>query len=216
MHAKRQKFLESNWALCLVECQLFRDRKDVPDAVGYIVASGVVWYRSTFMQLTRAFEVGVAWVDPRKICARMVVILRLYVVVISSQSHMSDYSCCERIMERDNHFIRWKVLCTFLLLHVSLATYTSPWPYLQIYPPVNETDSRTPLYFALMLSFGGDYTSIGALPGVQIALDYINSEPSILPGYTLHYTLTDSQVKQISLCCNYNLHLVWRNFGVFS
>jgi gamma-aminobutyric acid type B receptor len=44
-----------------------------------------------------------------------------------------------------------------------------------------------------MLSFGGDYTSIGALPGVQIALDYINNEPSILPGYSLHYTLTDSQ-----------------------
>ena len=66
--------------------------------------------------------------------------------------------------------------------------------YLQIYPQVNVTDARTPLYFALMLSFGGDYTSIGALPGVQIALDYINNEPSILPNYTLHYTLTDSQV----------------------
>jgi gamma-aminobutyric acid type B receptor len=66
-------------------------------------------------------------------------------------------------------------------------------PYLQIYPPVNETDGRTPLYFALVLSFGGSYKSIGALPGVQIALDYINSERSILPGYSLHYTLTDSQ-----------------------
>ena len=67
-------------------------------------------------------------------------------------------------------------------------------PYHQIYPPVNETDGRTPLYFALVLSFGGSYKSIGALPGIQIALDYINSGPSILPGYSLHYTLTDSQV----------------------
>lgn len=67
-------------------------------------------------------------------------------------------------------------------------------PYLQIYPPVNASDDRIKLHFALMLSFGGDYTSIGALPGVQIALDYINSQPSILPGYTLHYTLSDSQV----------------------
>lgn len=68
-------------------------------------------------------------------------------------------------------------------------------PYLQVYPPVNASDDRIELHFALMLSFGGDYTSIGALPGVQIALDYINSQTSILPGYTLHYTLTDSQVE---------------------
>ena len=65
-------------------------------------------------------------------------------------------------------------------------------PYLQVYP--SEIDDRTPLHFAVMLSFGGAFTSIGSLPGVQIALDYINSEPSILPGYSLHYTLTDSQV----------------------
>ena len=66
--------------------------------------------------------------------------------------------------------------------------------YLQEYPRINHTDGRKPLYFALMLSRGGDYTSIGALPGVQIALDYINSQPFILPDYSLHYTLTDSQV----------------------
>ena len=77
-----------------------------------------------------------------------------------------------------------------------LASSSSPWPYPQLYPPVNASDGRTPLYFALMLSFGGDYVTIGALPGVQIALDYINSQPSILPGYSLHYTLTDSQVWQ--------------------
>ena len=68
--------------------------------------------------------------------------------------------------------------------------------YLQVYPNSvsNGTDGRTPLYFAVMLSFGDAFTSIGALPGVQIALDYINNESSILPGYTLHYALTDSQV----------------------
>ena len=85
-------------------------------------------------------------------------------------------------------------LVAAFLSQATSVTSSSPWPYLQIYPPVNETDSRTPLYFAVVLSFGGDYTSIGALPGLQIALDYINSHPSILPGYTLHYTLTHSQV----------------------
>ena len=87
--------------------------------------------------------------------------------------------------------VRFAIL---LLALLSLSSSSAPWPYLQIYPPVNDTDTRTPLYFALMLSFGGDFASVGALPGVQIALDYINSEPSILPGYSLHYTLTDSQV----------------------
>jgi len=77
------------------------------------------------------------------------------------------------------------------------ASSLTPWPYLQVYPPVNENDGSTPLYFALVLSSGGQYTSIGALPGVQIALDYINSQPDILPGYSLHYTLTDSQVRGV-------------------
>lgn len=79
------------------------------------------------------------------------------------------------------------------LYHSALAS-DFKWPYLQIYPPINETDGRKPLYFALVLSFGGDFRTIGVLPGVQIALDYINSNPSILPGYTLHYTLMNSQV----------------------
>ena len=86
------------------------------------------------------------------------------------------------------------VLCSVVMFQVALATSHEGWPYLQVYPPLDHSDNRTQLFFALMLSFGGDYTSIGALPGVQIALDYINSEPSILPGYSLHYTLTDSQV----------------------
>lgn len=84
---------------------------------------------------------------------------------------------------------------TFIVIQVAaLVESQTDDVYLQTYPQLNETDDRTPLYFALMLSFGGDYRSIGALPGVQIALDYINNEHSILPGYTLHYTLTDSKV----------------------
>ena len=88
----------------------------------------------------------------------------------------------------------WRLCCLLVsaVLQQSVVS-ASQWPYLQTYPPVNESDDRTPLYFALVLSFGGNYRSIGALPGVQIALDYINRQSSILPGYTLHYTLSDSQ-----------------------
>ena len=32
------------------------------------------------------------------------------------------------------------------------------------------------------------------IAGVQAALDEINSRDDLLPGYTLHYTLTDSKV----------------------
>ena len=74
-----------------------------------------------------------------------------------------------------------------------------PWPYyLQVYPGTNPTEEASvglkSLYFALMMSFGGDFRSSGAIPGVQVALDQINSDPTLLPGYQLHYTLTDSQV----------------------
>ena len=77
--------------------------------------------------------------------------------------------------------------------------------YKQIYPEVNNSlllnsrycdpDNQTcPLFIAFLISFGGIYKSNGAIPGVQIALDEINSDPSMLPGYTLHYTLKDSNV----------------------
>ena len=68
--------------------------------------------------------------------------------------------------------------------------------YLDIYPPVDENDPRTPLYFALLQSFGGIYNGSGSVAGLQVALDRINNEPSLLSGYSLHYTLTDSQVGQ--------------------
>lgn len=77
-------------------------------------------------------------------------------------------------------------------------------PYKHIYPPVDITQPQgectpsdnvtCPLYVAYMTSFGGSFTSSGALPGVQIALDQINDNTDILPGYSLHYLLMDSQV----------------------
>ena len=66
--------------------------------------------------------------------------------------------------------------------------------YVHVYPPVDENDTRTPLYFALLQSFGGQYNGSGSVAGLQVALDRINSDPTLLPGYSLHYTLTDSQV----------------------
>ena len=63
------------------------------------------------------------------------------------------------------------------------------------YPEVNASDPRTPLYFGLMQSFSdANYDGSGVIPGVDVALDQINDDPTLLPGYTLHYILTDSKV----------------------
>ena len=80
-----------------------------------------------------------------------------------------------------------------LLFLLSLASTVRS--YLQIYPPISENDTRTPLYFALLQSFGGLYNGSGSVAGLQVALDRINNDPNLLPGYTLHYTLTDTQVR---------------------
>lgn len=76
--------------------------------------------------------------------------------------------------------------------------------YKHVYPPVditrdvrNCTPNETvtcPLFVAVMLSFGSVFNSSGSLLGVQIALDQINDNPTMLPGYKLHYLLKDSQV----------------------
>ena len=88
----------------------------------------------------------------------------------------------------------------FLLL-VSLQAsipfaYDSTYPMLDAAAGETSNDTTTvPIYFALIMSFGGAFNSSGTVPGVQIALDLINSHPTLLPGYSLHYTATDSQVK---------------------
>ena len=58
-----------------------------------------------------------------------------------------------------------------------------------------------PLYFALLMSFGGEYDSSGVIPGVQLALDQINNDPTMLPGYSLHYTLKDATVSVSFMNC---------------
>ena len=73
-------------------------------------------------------------------------------------------------------------------------------PYLEIYPdPSEQLEGSTPLYFGLMMSLGGDYSGVGGVMAVRVALDEINRDASILPGYTLHYTLADSKVQKKQL-----------------
>ena len=64
-----------------------------------------------------------------------------------------------------------------------------------VYP--NVTNESTSLYFAFMQSFSGGYISSGGIPGVMVALDEINANSSVLPGYTLHYALSDNAVRSL-------------------
>jgi len=91
--------------------------------------------------------------------------------------------------------------------------------YEQVYPPVNENDSTTDVFFALMVSFSSRFNSSANVVGVKVALDMINSDPYLLPGYTLHYVLSDSEVswkqpvrlwsQQINITMFFNSCIFW-------
>jgi gamma-aminobutyric acid type B receptor len=77
-------------------------------------------------------------------------------------------------------------------LLASAAVYNLEDPY----PPENN-DSRVPLYFSLIQSFSGQYISSYSLPGLQLALDLINEDETLLPGYSLHFVITDTPCNKI-------------------
>ena len=67
----------------------------------------------------------------------------------------------------------------------------------RIYPWPLPTDKQ-PIFFSLIVSFGEAFNSSGVVPGVNVALDIINSnESDLLDGYSLHYILSDSQVGSV-------------------
>ena len=91
------------------------------------------------------------------------------------------------------------VLLVFSLHGVQSLSY-DPADYLEVYPDPRDPEvlkGRTPLHFALIQSLGGplsQFDGSGSVAGVKVALDRINNDSSLLPGYTLHYTFADSQV----------------------
>ena len=69
-------------------------------------------------------------------------------------------------------------------------------PYFNVYPELPQgvlKNNTFPLYFGLMVSLSENDQSTGALSGIRSALDDINSKADLLPGYSLHYTLTTSE-----------------------
>lgn len=87
------------------------------------------------------------------------------------------------------------LLSFFLIITALLRCEASEYdPTGRIYPWPLPPD-RQPLFFSLIVSFGETFNSSGVVPGVNVALDIINSKDSnLLDGYSLHYALSDSQV----------------------
>ena len=90
--------------------------------------------------------------------------------------------------------------------------------YLEVYPDPRDSLQKglIPLYFSLIQVISGPFAgNSGSVAGVKVALDRINNDSSLLPGYTLHYTLGDSEVvANLTIhCCSllYTYCLVWQN-----
>ena len=85
-------------------------------------------------------------------------------------------------------------------LEVQCSLSYDPEDYLEVYPDPRDPEvlkGRTPLHFALIQSLGGpssQFDGSSTISGVKVALDRINNDSSLLPGYTLHYTFADSKV----------------------
>ena len=109
--------------------------------------------------------------------------------------------------------ISFAVLVAACLVQSSRAEVLNNGDVFQVYPALEDApEGTTPLYFALMQSFSGGYVSAGGIPGLMVALDEINNNSDILPGYSLHYTLSDNGVCR--LVCHKTVHqkrlfLIW-------
>lgn len=89
------------------------------------------------------------------------------------------------------------LIVSLLLLTLHEVECQSDPALLDVYPDPTDPEvlqGRTPLHFALILSFSDPFVSSGSLAGIKVALDRINNDTSLLPGYTLHYALTDCKV----------------------
>ena len=116
----------------------------------------------------------------------------MLVAELTLQSGLRDYRVCAcslGIMAALSSFSDFSrlVLCVFVIVALSSSLYS------QALDPNN-----TNLTFMLITSFGQfGFNSSGGLPAAEMALEDINNNPDVLPGYNLVYDkVRDSQVME--------------------
>ncbi len=68
-----------------------------------------------------------------------------------------------------------------------------------VYPPVDPTAYTTPLYFGLVVGAEAVENSSLVTAAARLSLDTINVHSNTLRGYSLHYTLTYSDVRDVGI-----------------
>ena len=59
----------------------------------------------------------------------------------------------------------------------------------------NSSNAKKDIYLLGLFPFSGSWPGgLGQLPAVIMGLEDVNSDPSILPGYTIHMTINNTQV----------------------
>jgi len=113
----------------------------------------------------------------------------------------------------------------FLILHPLLllaAIIITGAERAAIYPVVDyesqSEDGKVPLYVGLIQSYDpsspdAQLDSTGTIVGTEIALDHINADESMLPGYRLHYSFVGSPVRVSVHACT---HERYSNVRIFS
>ena len=71
--------------------------------------------------------------------------------------------------------------------------YSQTKDFMEVYPSIDH--SSTPLLFGLMLTSSDmNHLENTTIAAVKLAVDNISADKELLQGYSLHYTLTVSQV----------------------
>ncbi len=100
------------------------------------------------------------------------------------------------------------VSCFYFCISVSKAELEVPYStyFDEVYPPDSDPDT-TPLYFGLVIGKESVVENSDSLvSAVKLSLDAVNNHPNLLRGYSLHYTLTYTNVSTV-----YNIIMLYSN-----
>eukprot|EP00731_Ephydatia_muelleri_P012364 Em0006g1258a len=195
----KMEFLSShNCKVCTRgDSEQVEDTKDAHGAIASEQDEKALSEHGDVVEIDQPLNVG----DKSKVRDRKFPFSRNMKAVLKSGDWLSDeHMYLAQVLQYDyTPIMSFSDAITFLAIFVFFSGHASKQvgDFDSIYPSnVSLSDTRSPLTIALMMSFSGDYVTYNSLSGVQLALDLINENSSLLPGYRLQYKLTDSQCNE--------------------